>query len=103
MDHNWKQILEPGESFTTVTVAICRTNNGVHAAFGSLNDYRRKIRRYHEDNEKLPIIFNDSMNCLMGDPDEEKIHALLDPVAKSGAEYFVIDAGWYSDDSKLVG
>lgn len=99
VDHNWKQVLEPGESFTTVSVALCRTNNGVHAAFGSLNDYRRKIRRYHEDNEKLPIIFNDYMNCLMGDPDEGKIHALLDPVAKSGAEYFVIDAGWYADDS----
>lgn len=40
VDHNWKQILEPGKSFTTVTVALCRTNNGVHTASGSLNDYR---------------------------------------------------------------
>jgi alpha-galactosidase len=46
----------------------------------------------------MPIIFNDYMNCLMGDPTEDKILALLDPVAKSGAEYFVIDAGWYADD-----
>lgn len=35
----------------------------------------------------------------MGDPTEEKIHALLDPVRGCAAEYFVIDAGWYADDS----
>ena len=39
------------------------------------------------------------MNCLMGDPTEDKILALIEPVAKSGAEYFVIDAGWYADDT----
>jgi alpha-galactosidase len=38
------------------------------------------------------------MNCLMGDPTEEKILALLEPVANSGAEYFVIDAGWYAEN-----
>jgi len=35
----------------------------------------------------------------MGDPDEEKVTALIEPVRKAGAEYFVIDAGWYSDDN----
>lgn len=99
VDHNWKQVLAPGGSFTTVTAALCRTSNGVDAAFGALNEYRRRIYRRHEDTNKLPVIFNDYMNCLMGDPDEQKIHTLLDPVARAGAEYFVIDAGWYADDS----
>jgi alpha-galactosidase len=99
MDHNWKQVLQPGQSFTTVPVALTRVAGGVEAAFAALTDYRRQIRRPHEDNENLPIIFNDYMNCLMGDPDEDKVSALLDPVAKTGAEYFVIDAGWYADDS----
>ena len=35
----------------------------------------------------------------MGDPTEEKIMALVGPVADSGAEYFVIDCGWYADNS----
>ncbi|KXG46728.1 Aldolase-type TIM barrel [Penicillium griseofulvum] len=99
MDHNWKQVLKPGQSFSTVPVALTRVAGGVEAAFAALTDYRRQIRRPHEDNENLPIIFNDYMNCLMGDPDENKVAALLDPVAKMGAEYFVIDAGWYADDS----
>jgi alpha-galactosidase len=99
VEHGWKKQLGPGQSFTTIPVAVCRVNGGVEGAFAALTDYRRQIRRPHEDMEKLPIIFNDYMNCLMGDPDEHKIEALLDPVAESGAEYFVIDAGWYADDS----
>ncbi|KAJ5158799.1 Aldolase-type TIM barrel [Penicillium coprophilum] len=55
--------------------------------------------RPHDDNERPPIIFNDYMNCLMGDSNEENVAALLEPVAKTGAEYFVTDAGWYADDS----
>jgi alpha-galactosidase len=97
-DHDWKHRLNAGESFTTVPVAIAHVYGDYEEAFAALNDYRRAILRPHQDNEKLPIIFNDYMNCLMGDPDEHKIQALLDPVAKSGAEYFVIDAGWYADD-----
>ncbi|KAK7947106.1 Melibiase subfamily [Apiospora aurea] len=46
-DHDWRQRLAPGDSFTSATAAIL---------------------------------------------------ALIEPVAKSGAEYFVIDAGWYADD-----
>ncbi|KAJ5382983.1 Aldolase-type TIM barrel [Penicillium concentricum] len=88
MDHDWKQVLHPGQSFTTIPVALTRVTG-----------YQRQIIRPHEDNENLPIMFNDYMNCLMGDPDEDKVAALLDPVAKTGAKYFVIDARWYADDS----
>lgn len=95
----WKKLLRPGESFTSVPAACCRVTGDIEAAFAALTDYRRQIRRPHEDMERVPIVFNDYMNCLMGDPDEQKIEALLDPVADLGAKYFVIDAGWYSDDS----
>lgn len=35
----------------------------------------------------------------MWDPTNEKILALVDPVVETGAEYFVIDAEWYANDS----
>jgi alpha-galactosidase len=38
------------------------------------------------------------MNCLMGDPTTEKLLPLIDAAAEAGAEYFVIDAGWYDDE-----
>ncbi|KAF4334825.1 alpha-galactosidase [Fusarium beomiforme] len=98
IDHDWRQVLRPGESFTSPTVALARVSGGFEEAIRALNDYRRQIIRPHKDNQNMPIIFNDYMNCLMGDPDETKIEALLDPVVQMGAEYFVIDAGWYADD-----
>lgn len=98
VDHDWRQKLAPGESFTSVTVALCHLYDDSEAAFQGLTQYRRRIRRKHVDHEKVPIIFNDYMNCLMGDPTDEKILALVGPVSKSGAEYFVIDCGWYADD-----
>jgi alpha-galactosidase len=98
-DHDWKQRIPPGDSFVSVPVAVTHLFDGPEAAFGALTQYRRRIRRSHADHRNLPIIFNDYMNCLMGDPTDEKILALVEPVAKAGAEYFVIDCGWYADDS----
>lgn len=98
-DHDWRQKLSPGETFTSVTAAVCHLFGDADAAFGALTQYRRRIRRDHPDHQHLPVIFNDYMNCLMGDPTDEKILALIEPVARSGAEYFVIDAGWYADDN----
>ncbi|KAK0384070.1 hypothetical protein NLU13_8159 [Sarocladium strictum] len=98
-DHDWREKLAPGEETTSLTACVGHLFADRDAAFASLTQYRRRIRRPHVDHERLPIIFNDYMNCLMGDPTEDKIHALIGPVAAAGAEYFVIDAGWYADDS----
>ncbi|KAL2795233.1 glycoside hydrolase superfamily [Aspergillus keveii] len=98
-DHDWRQRLGPGEKFTTIPVALCHVLDDYETAFAALTQYRRSIRRKHKDNQTLPIIFNDYMNCLMGDPTDEKILALVDPVVRAGAEYFVIDCGWYADDA----
>jgi alpha-galactosidase len=98
-DHHWKECLKPKQSFQTVPCAIVHVNDGIDTAFGALTNYRRQIRRPHQDNEDLPVIFNDYMNCLMGDPDDQKVAALIDPAAKAGSEYFVIDAGWFATKS----
>lgn len=98
-DHAWQEKLSPGQSFTSVPATILHVMDDYQAAFKVLTQYRRRIRRKHDDNVNLPIIFNDYMNCLMGDPDEDKIKSLLEAVLKTGAEYFVIDCGWYADDS----
>ena len=96
-DHGWRHQLAPGDSFTSIPVALCHIFGTPDAAFSAMTQYRRAIRRKHKDNEDLGLIFNDYMNCLMGDPTDEKIMALVDPVLKAGAEYFVIDCGWHAD------
>ena len=65
-------------------------------AMGELTRYRRMIRRPNKDDEDLPVIFNDYMNCLFGDPTTAKELPLIDAAAACGCEYYVIDAGWYA-------
>ncbi|MDE5864913.1 MAG: alpha-galactosidase, partial [Lachnospiraceae bacterium] len=65
-------------------------------AMEELTEYRRRIRRKNKDNERLPVIFNDYMNCLFGDPTTEKELPMIDAAAEAGCEYYVIDAGWYA-------
>ena len=94
---HWSRNLQPGEAFETVKAAVGTTGQGLDAAMGTLTEYRRKIRRKNEDNEKLPVIFNDYMNCLWGKPEAEKEIPLIEAAAEAGCEYFCIDAGWYAD------
>lgn len=93
---HWFKVLQPGESFASVPVAVGVAKADFDEAMGQLTSYRRKIRRYNEDNEKLPVIFNDYMNCLFGDPTTEKEMPLIDAASQMGCEYYVIDAGWYA-------
>ena len=94
--HHWQAVLGPGESFETVPAALALSALGLEAATTAITHYRRAIRRPHDDVKHLPVIFNDYMNTLMGDPTTDRLLPLIDAAAKAGAEYFVIDAGWYA-------
>ncbi|MCX2951773.1 alpha-galactosidase [Lentzea sp. NEAU-D7] len=99
--HGWSRVLVPGDEFRTVPVALAFTEDGgPDAAFAALTRYRRVTRRPHPDHERLPVVFNDYMNCLMGDPTTAKLLPLIDAAAGAGAEYFVIDAGWYAEEGE---
>ncbi len=94
---HWYKQLGKGESFCSDPVAIAAVPGAMDEAVGALTRYRRVIRRANEDNEALPVIFNDYMNCLMGDPTTQRELPLIRAAAEAGCEYYVIDAGWYSD------
>lgn len=94
---HWFKELMPGETFTSVPVAVGAVTGGMEKAAQELTRYRRRIRRKNEDNERLGIIFNDYMNCLWADPTTEKELPLIDAAAEMGCEYYCIDAGWYGD------
>lgn len=102
-EHGWSVRLAPGESFTTVPVAMVLVEGGFEEAIAELTTYRRALRRPHPDNVELPVVFNDFMNCLMGDPTTERLLPLVRAAAGAGAEYFVIDAGWFDDERGPAG
>jgi alpha-galactosidase len=93
----WWKTLAPGESFESVPAAVAFSAKGFDGALAEMTRYRRAIRRENRDNKTLPVIFNDFMNCLGGDPTTEKLYPLIDAAAKAGCEYYCIDCGWYSD------
>ena len=95
-EHDWYKELIPGQSFETVKTALT-VGADFNEALGEMTKYRRKIVNNNESNKKLPIIFNDYMNCLMGDTTEEKSLPIIDRAAEIGAEYYCVDAGWYAD------
>ena len=93
----WKN-LKPGETYETVPVAVGCMRGGFGEAVEALTRYRRvACEKPRSQNLQCPVIFNDYMNCLWGDPTEAKELPLIAAAAKAGCEYFVIDAGWYAD------
>jgi len=97
VEHHWRITLAPGESFETVPVALAVSDRGLEDAVGKLTQYRRVMRRRHDDHRNLPVIFNDYMNTLNGDPTTERLMPLIRAAAAAGAEYFCIDSGWYAE------
>ena len=96
-EHQWRRRLAPGSSFTTVPVSVAVSERGVEGAVAEITAHRRASRRRHPDHARLPVIFNDFMNCLMGEPSTERLLPLVDAAAAAGAEVFCVDAGWFDD------
>ena len=93
----WKN-LKPGEIYETVPVAVGCVRGEFGDAVAALTRYRRvACQKPSKTNSHCPVIFNDYMNCLWGDPTEAKELPLIAAAAKAGCEYFVIDAGWYAE------
>lgn len=96
-EHHWRINLAQGAEFTTVPVSLSVSDKGFHETLRQLTSHRRAIRRPHVDNERLPIIYNVYMNGIGGNPTTENLVPLIEAARDLGAEYFVIDAGWYSN------
>lgn len=95
-DSAWTRLLRPGGTFTAVPATIA-AGGDFEDALAALTDFRRAARRPHPDNAAMPVVFNDYMNTLDGDPTTEKLLPLIAAAAEAGAEIFCVDAGWYDD------
>ncbi|MFV0253388.1 MAG: glycoside hydrolase family 36 protein [Beutenbergiaceae bacterium] len=97
LHHSWLQTLSPGDSFRTIPASFSTSATSFDDAVGKLTWHRRHSHRPHSADAGRPLIYNDYMNALMGDPTTEKLLPLIDGAADVGAQYFCIDAGWYDD------
>jgi alpha-galactosidase len=95
--HQWGLELAPGAEFATVPAALVVSGGGFEGAVAELTGHRRALRAEHGVSTELPVIYNDYMNTLMGDPTTERLLPLVAAAAEVGADIFCIDAGWYDD------
>ena len=94
--HWWKQ-LASGESFSSVPVGIGCVKGGFERAVEEITKYRRAAcKRPHKTDDCLPVIFNDYMNCLWGNPTVEAELPKIKAASLMGCEYYVMDSGWYA-------
>ncbi|SHE25288.1 alpha-galactosidase [Actinomyces glycerinitolerans] len=98
LHHSWMKVLAAGEEFETIPVSLAFSDDGLDAAVGELTRHRRASHLPTSADIHRPLVFNDYMNALMGDPTTDKLLPLVDAAANAGAQYFCIDAGWYDDD-----
>jgi alpha-galactosidase len=96
LEHQFAERLAPGGEFTSVPAGLALADGGRDAAIGALTAYRRAIRHLRPADAGLPVIYNDFMNTLMGDPSTEKLLPIIEAAADAGVEYFCIDAGWFA-------
>ncbi len=83
--------LRAGESFRAASLVLC-AGNRAESVFKAL--YAEKRTGTHCV-KKPTLLFNDYMNCLWAKPSWEKEKPLIDACEKLGAEYFIVDDGWF--------
>lgn len=88
---HWSKRLAPKEAFRTVPVTMAVSKGKPEEGFRQLTGYRRKKKQI----DSLPVIFNDYMNCLMGNSTTVTLKPYIEKAAQAGCEVFVIDCGWY--------
>ncbi|RZT27604.1 alpha-galactosidase [Kribbella sp. VKM Ac-2569] len=96
LEHQWTVELTGDKPFTSVPVSLVAGTDR-DSVFAALTRQRRAIRQRRPIDDRMPVVFNDYMNTLLGDPTTEKLLPLIDAAAEAGADYFCIDAGWYAE------
>lgn len=97
-ESGWHITLIPGESYTTPAVSIS-LGDDFDRAFTSLTAFRRLIKGRNAAMDRQPVFHNDYMLGLRARPTDETVREMARAVKAEGAEYYIMDAGWYADDS----
>ena len=84
--------LNEGESLNLPSVVYYDVKNKVDLDSYKIHTFANK---YYE-RKQMPVIYNNWLYTFT-ELTDEKIISQIEPAAKLGVEYFVIDAGWYGD------
>ncbi len=89
---HWTKKVAPGESFRAIPAVITICDTGLDDLCDRL--VSAQVWNPPACEREMPIIFNEYCSSW-GNPSYDKITAAADKAASLGAEYFVIDCGWF--------
>ena len=93
--HAWNRVLQPGESYQTVPVALCY-GKSVNQVAAEITRYRRHLKPKCEAEANLPTAYNEYMHYSWDNPFAERTLKTAPFVKKAGVDYYVVDCGWQS-------
>jgi len=88
---HWSKKIKSNEAFQTVPVTLAVAAGRPEEGISALTMYRRRQKQVKE----LPVIFNDYMNCMMGNSTTASLLPCIKRAGEAGCEIFVVDCGWY--------
>ena len=96
----WCKTLAPGACFTAPKAVVTAVQGGVDLAAQALaENTRRSVEPILPESEKaMPVLFNEFCSTW-GKPTEETILKHIESLKEHNLGYYVIDAGWYDDES----
>lgn len=94
---HWRKRLKKGERFCTRTAYFTCVEGDLTKACAALTRYHETRYRFPESESSLPVVYNEYL-CSWGNPTMENVRGQLELARRLGAEYFVIDAGWFGED-----
>lgn len=92
--HAWNKVLAPGESYTTIPVALAG-GESLNKVLAQMTRYRRHIKADNAADSQLPAIYNEYMHFSWDDPNAARVHMMAPHVKESGCQYYVVDCGWH--------
>lgn len=98
---HWRKNLKNKEVFTTKKAYVSVVEGDLEKACANITRYHNNLLNVPESEECLPILYNEYLTSW-GKPTMENIYPQLNLAKKMGAEYFVIDAGWFCDINDSV-
>ena len=96
----WCKTLAPGACFTAPKAIVTAVRGGADTAAQALAENARRTIEPHlpESERGLPVLFNEFCSTW-GKPTEETVLRHVRALKGKNLGYYVIDAGWYDDES----
>lgn len=89
----YSQTLKKGESRST-PISLFAVSSGKENILRSVYTAKRSVQTHAVSTPT--VFFNDYMNCVWAAIDYETEKTLIDAAAEFGADYFIIDDGWFA-------